>query len=445
MSRRRVNLGVGTLTALVVGNMIGAGVFTTSGFALADLGSPVRVLWAWAVGGAVALCGALGYGALARRLPLSGGEYLYLSRNIHPIAGFIAGWVSLLAGFTAAIAFAALTLAAYVLPEGQPRDGPLAGGIASGVVLLAALLHGIGVRIGAQAQNLAVAVKIVAMLAFVAFALLAGEGPSSWPGVVESARGTYEIPPFSIAAFASSVMWISFSYSGFNAAVYIAGEVPAARSRVPCALLLGTAATTAIYLALNAVFVLAPPFDHVAGREDVAAAAARELGGDALVGAVRAIVVLALFTSVSAMIMIGPRVYAKMADDGLMPRVLRLEGEVPAAAVLVQALLAVIVVWVAGLRELLSYLGFTLSLCAALTVASLFVVARRERRTRPYRERLPGYPWAPAVFVAATLLFAALAARSQPAELAAAVVTIASGAGLYAITIRRSKRPPGTT
>src|SRR5690606_14290608 len=300
----------------VVGNMIGAGVFTTSGFALAELGSPARVLWAWAVGGAIALCGALGYAALSRRLPLSGGEYLYLSRNIHPIVGFIAGWVSLLAGFTAAISFAALTLAAYVLPEGGATDGPLAGAVASAVILFSVLLHGLGLRIGAGAQNAAVALKLVAMIAFALLALLARGGPSFWPGVVEIAEGTRDVPPLSIGAFASSVMWISFSYSGFNAAVYVAGEVQAAGTRVPRALVAGTVTTMAVYLALNAVFVLVPPFDAVAGREDVAAAAARELGGEPLVHAVRMIVVLALFTSISAMVMTGPRVYAKMADDG---------------------------------------------------------------------------------------------------------------------------------
>src|SRR5690606_7198193 len=243
--------------------------------------------------------------------------------------------------------------------------------------------------------------------------------------------------PVPIVAFAMSGMWISFSYSGFNAAVYIAGEVPAARARVPRALIAGTALTMLMYLALNAVFVLVPPFDAVAGREDVAVAAASILGGEWLVRALRAIVALALFTSVSAMIMIGPRVYAKMADDGLMPQILRFKGETPFVAVMMQAALAIGVVWITGLRELLSYLGFTLSASAALTAASLFVVRRRE----PARAAaLPGLPWAPALFVAATLLFAVLAARRQPAELIAALVTVVSGLGLYAVARRRSSR-----
>lgn len=436
MPRRGASLGLGTLSALVVANMVGAGVFTTSGFALEDLGSPLRVLAAWLAGGLLALCGALSYGALARLIPASGGEYLYLSRNVHPMAGFVAGWISLLAGFTAAIAYAALTFAAYALPEGA-GDGAAASALASVVIAVAALLHALRVRQGARVQNAAVAVKLLAMLAFAALAVF-GTGMSSWPGLAELRAGAYQPEAFSVAAFALSLMWISFSYSGFNAAVYIAGEVPSARRRVPRALMLGTAATMLLYLVLNAVFVLVPPFDAVAGQEDVATAAASVVGGEPLAGAVRAVIALALFTSVSAMLMIGPRVYAKMADDGLMPAVLRFSGETPTVAVLAQAALAVGVVWIAGLRELLSYLGFTLSLSTALTVASLFVVVRRDAGLG---RGLPGYPWAPAVFVAFTLLFAGLAATLEPVELLAALATIGSGMLLYGLARRRRTEP----
>src|SRR5690606_21323509 len=142
------------------------------------------------------------------------------------------------------------------------------------------------------------------------------------------------------------------SYLGFNAAVYLAEEVPSARSRISRALVLGTLLTTVLYLVLNAVFVLAPAFDSAAGQEDIAASAARSVGGEPMAAAVRIVVALALFTSVSAMIMVGPRVYAKMADDGVFPPVLRFTGDVPRSAVLAQGALAAVVVWISGLREL---------------------------------------------------------------------------------------------
>jgi amino acid transporter len=424
-------LGLWTLVALVVANMIGAGVFTTSGFALGDLGSPLRVLVAWFIGGLLALCGALSYGALARVIPESGGEYVYLSRVIHPAAGFVAGWISLLAGFTGAIAYAALTFAAYAAPEaGSP---PAASAIATSVIVVAVVLHALRVHQGAWVQNAAVGLKLALMLAFCAFAVL-GPGIGSWAGLAEITSGTYERPPFSVATFSLTLMWISFSYLGFNAAVYLAGEVPSARRQVPRALMIGTGLTLLIYMALNTVFVLVPGFGDAAFQEDIAAVAAEAIGGSAMAAAVRGIIALALFTSVSAMVMVGPRVYAKMADDGLFPSAFRFEGETPAAAILLQGVLASVVVWLTGLRELLSYLGFTLGLSTAATVASLFVVVRRS----PQRTlQLPGYPWAPAIFVVSTLVFAGLAATVNPAEMIAAIATIASGAVLYMFLRKR--------
>ena len=420
-------LGLWSLVALVIGNMIGAGVFTTSGFALADLGSPLRVLAAWLIGGLLALCGALSYGALARLVPGSAGEYLYLSRIVHPAAGFIAGWVSLLAGFTAAIAYAALTFAAYALGPDAPAGRP----VATAVIAVAVLLHALRVRQGAWVQNAAVAVKLALLAAFCG---LAAFGPGGdWSGLAAP-----EAPPLSLAAFALTLMWISFSYSGFNAAVYVAGEVPGAATLVPRALLLGTLVTVILYLGLNAVFVLAPSFEAAAGQQDVAAVAARVLGGETLAAAIRLLIALALFTSVSAMVMAGPRVYAKMAEDGVFPRVFRPGDGPPTAAVALQGALATGVVWLTGLRELLSYLGFTLGLSAAATAAALFLAVRRE----PARgHELPGYPWAPAVFVAFTLVFAGLAATVNPAEMLAAAATIASGGLLYRLT-RTRHRPP---
>ncbi len=425
MTKESSALGLWTLTAVVVASMIGAGVFTTSGFALGDLGSPFRVLAAWLIGGLLALCGALSYGALARLIPDSAGEYLYLSRTIHPAVGFVAGWVSLLAGFTAAIAYAALTFAAYAAPL---ADGSFAPNVvATLAIAAAALLHALHVKQGAWAQNAAVALKLSLIIGFCVFALFE-PGMSSWVGLAEIRSETREIPPFSVTAFAQTLMWVSFSYSGFNAAVYIAGEVPSARERVPRALVLGTTLTMLVYLALNAIFVLVPSYDAVADQGDVAATAASAVGGATMAIAVRFLVALSLFTSVSVMMMIGPRVYAKMADDGLFPPILRFENETPMVSIVTQGVLAAAVVWIAGLRELLSYLGFTLGLSTAVTVGALFFVVRREP---DLAGTLPGYPWAPIIFVLFTLFFATLAATVNPWEMLAALLTIGSGILLY--------------
>jgi amino acid transporter len=413
-------LGLFSLVCLIIANMIGAGVFTTSGFALGDLGSPNRVFAAWIVGGVIALSGAISYGGLVRRMTESGGEYLFLSRVIHPVAGFIAGWVSLLAGFTGAIAFAARAFETYAFPT-RPEWLP-SGAAACVMVALAAVLHGLRVQTGAASQNAAVVLKMILISGFLIFAagVAATQGAAPPPP---------EIGPFSIAAFAGSLVWISLSYSGFNAAVYVAGEARDAERQAPRALWIGTLIVTVVYVALNAAFVYLPPFDAVLGKEDVAAAAAQSIGGAGVALWIRIITVLALITSVFSLVMAGPRVYARMADDGVFPKFFRFgERGAPTAAIMGQAALAIVVILASNLRDLLSYLGFTLSMSAALSVISLFIIAKREGRQAV---KVWGYPFTPLFYVLVTLVLAGIAGWRQPMQLLAAVLTIVSGSVVY--------------
>jgi basic amino acid/polyamine antiporter, APA family len=417
-------LGLPSAIALVVGNVVGVGVFTTSGFALADLGSREAVLLAWAVGGAAAMCGALSYGALARRFPVSGGEYAFLSVTVHPFAGFVAGWISLLAGFTAPIAVAALALAAHLEPFtgalGDPRP------IATAAILAVAAVHGLRLRPGVVVQNAAVAIQVALIVAFVA---IGGAGLSSTVAI--EAR-----PPTSVdlGAFAVTLVWISFSYSGWNAVVYVAGEVARPERNLARSLVVATALVTLLYLALNVVFLYAAPIAVLSGRADVATIAAGALGGEPLRRFVAALVTLGLATSISAMTMAGPRVYARMAEDGLFPRVFAASGEVPVAAVALQATLAIVAVWIAGLRELLGYVGFTLGLSAAATVFGLLRLRRREGAARV---PIPGYPLVPLAFVATTLVVSAFMALRAPGEATIGLLTAASAVPLWLWTRRR--------
>ncbi len=433
---RRRPFGLTSATALVVANMIGAGVFTTSGFSLADLGTRPRVMAAWAVGGLIALCGAISYGGLVRRMAVSGGEYLFLSRVIHPGVGFLAGWVSLLAGFTGAIAFAATVLEAYAVPEAIRPEWLPAGSVGVASIAGCGLLHGIVIRYGVAAQNAIVALKLLFIAGFTGFALFR-MGDAGWPGL--------DVPTpavaFSLTAFASSLIWISLSYSGFNAAVYVAGEIEAAEQTAPRALWLGTSIVTAVYLLLNAIFVYAPAPEAVVGRAAVAAAAAEALGGETLATGLRVVISLALLSSVSSMIVIGPRVYAQMARDGVFPAFFSIAGDVegtraPAASIALQVVLASVVTAVAGLSTLLSYLGFVLSMSAAGAVACLFVLRYREGRTAVAGI---GYPLVPGVFVVSTLVLGFLAAFQRPHEWIAAIVTLFSGA-LAFLLFRRTGR-----
>ena len=321
---REQGLSFLSLTSLVIASMIGAGVFTTSGFALGDLGTPGRVMLAWLVGGGVALCGALSYGALARRMTESGGEYLFLSRAIHPLVGFLAGWVSLLAGFTGAIAFAATAFAAYALPDNVRPSWLSHDVLATLVVVGAGVMHGRHVRGGVLSQNITVMRETWAHCRLSVVRAAHTFPRSQWQGGPVIAPGESTPPPFSFSAFAVTLMWISLSYSGFNAAIYVAGEARHADVIVPRAMVVGTLLVTVLYLALNAVFVYAPAPEAIAQQQDVAARAAFALGGEPLALAVRVIIVVALLTSVSAMVMAGPRVYARMAEDGVLPAIFRM-------------------------------------------------------------------------------------------------------------------------
>ncbi len=397
MSAGARSFGLWTLSFLVVANMVGAGVFTTSGFTLAALGTPGRVMAAWVVGGLIAICGAISYGQLVRAMPDSGGEYLFLSRAAHPLLGFVGGWVSLIAGFTGAIALAATALESYLLlPDWLPQDS-----VAITLVLLAGLLHGLGPRWGAGLQNIAVVSKLGLLSIFVGIAFRSEfeGGPLESPG------------DFELGAFAQQLVWISLSYSGFNAAVYVASESAEASRIVPKALLVGTALVTLLYLVLNAIFVTSAAPKDLIWQEDVAAISARNLGGPWHEMLVRCAVILGLLSSVSGMILSGPRVYAQMADDGVFPRFFTVrKGGIKKSVVLQTALAVVLILIQRVLVEfgilstsflgLLIYLGTTLSISSALCVATLFLPSVRAQD--PHR---PAWvTFLSAVYVCATFL-----------------------------------------
>ncbi|TWU58689.1 Serine/threonine exchanger SteT [Rubripirellula tenax] len=424
MSRATGRIGLVSATTLVAASMIGVGVYTTSGFTLAALGSPQRVVAAWLVGGFIAICGAIGYANLVSRFAESGGEYLFLSRTLHPVAGVMAGWVSMLAGFTGAIAVAALGLEEYLTPMLSDQVASLPGGtVAITSVVAAAVLHAIGVRSASRIQDAIVIVKLALIAALVVFAL-----PSIRPG---DAASIVVDTPMHWLDFSGQLVWISFSYAGFNAAVYIAGEVDEPSVNVPRALVGGTVMVTIVYIVLNTIFVYSAPISVITDGDNisqVAATAAMSLGGDRFAMMVRAVIVVSLLTSVSAMVMTGPRVYSKMADDGFLPPFLRFTDRPPVAAIALQAVLAIIAISVSTLPQLLGYLGLTLSVCSALTVAMLLVL-----RIRGTIERLPMYGIPPAIYVAATLGIAVMYAINKPEQAIAAILTLVVGIGFYAI------------
>lgn len=426
----RHGFGLLSLSCLVVANMIGAGVYTSSGYALAELGTPAWVLAAWVIAGVIAMLGAICYGGLARQLTASGGEYLFLSRAVHPLAGFMAGWVSLTAGFSGAIAYAAVTFEIY-LPDGTWLVDRAPGLVACLLIGLFGALHFAGISAGARTQNLLVLVKLLLLGAFIAFgfAVIAGdgEGPSA---AIASAVTMTNPPP--IAVLATSVMWFSFSYAGYNAAVYVAGSSTGGAT-VARSMWIAAAVVTLLYLALNAVILIGTPSEALAGERDVLRIAAESIGGWRLQQVITGVILLSLATSVSAMVQAGPHVYAQMARDGMLPSSLTPPaGGVPRAAILVQTVLAIILALATNLQQLLDYLAFLLSLSSAATVACLLLPRLSGRRgDRPVFL----WPLTPILFITASLVIAGLALRfrlqTDPRGVVYALLVLPLGLVLY--------------
>jgi APA family basic amino acid/polyamine antiporter len=418
--RRR--LGLGSATALVVAAMIGTGVFTTSGFLLQTLFSPWAVLAVWGVGGLVAALGAVSYGALARRIPESGGEYVFLSRTVHPAAGYLAGWVTLLFGLASPAAAAALGFGHYVGPWLPAFLSPPL--VASALLLAATALHAGGLARAARVQRIAVAVEVLLIVAF----LVAGVGHLRLP------------PPRGMpgpGAFASALIFVSYAYSGWNTVVYVGGEVTDPTRNLPRAMMVGALGVTALYLALNAIFLFTVPPELLVGRMEVGRIAAQAIGGPVLAEAVAALIAFVLATFVSSMMMAGPHVTARMAADGYLPAALRVEaGRPPRAALLVQLVLSLALVWIEKPDTILQYVGFTLGLSTAVTVIGLIRLRLREGAAA-----LPvwGWPWVPVLFLVFVLGSTGFAVAQRP--LVSLLAGVALGLGLLLFRWWRQKPP----
>ncbi len=379
-------------TGLVVANMIGAGVFLSTGFMAQDM-PPTHILAAWVVGGVLAICGARAYAEVARLVPHSGGEYRYLSTLMHPSIGAVAGWASLVVGFAAPVAIDALAAGAFVRALGLDIEPRLTGTV---LVLALTATHVVGLRSSARIQNLLVAIKLLLMFAFI---------------VVGFSKGTLTFPTWTpahpatspVAAFAGSLFYIAFAYSGWNAAAYAADEFEAPERQVPKAMVLGAGLVTVIYVLVNVVFVfnLTPAQGAVVFNYDAFSSGSGQFDQVTLGQTVMAVllgtgaakimsgVMVLLFTSaISAMTLIGPRVASAMAKDKFMWSVFAAkEGQPPVVAIVFQGVLVVILLWTQDLRSVLSNVGALLTLFAALTMVGLLVQAVRQKKpaTAPTR------------------------------------------------------------
>lgn len=430
-------LGLGSGVGIVVASMVGAGVFLSAGFMAQNL-TAGWILVAWVVGALLAMAGARTYAEVSILIPRSGGEYRYLSELIHPAVGYLAGWASLLVGFSAPMAISAYSAAAFtntVIDGGDPR---IAGSLLIAVI---AVFHCIGYETSKWSQNVLVIIKSTLLLAFVAMGL--GAGQTRWPTWVP-ASGTTEFAP---VAFATSLFFVSYAFSGWNAAVYAAEEFRRPRRDVPAAMLIGCGLVGVVYLVVNWVLVanLTPEraqivFNYEEARVTIGHLVAQDILGDAGSAVMSSGIAIALVSSTSAMLLVGPRVYAEMARDGFLPSILAgRPGAPPRAAVALQAVLAIALLHLHTVGELLSNVAGILVVFSTLVAIGLFVRARHADTTLP-QPRRPAL-LAAGVYIASSAWMLFNAFKSQTGLLPWLGVVAVAGLGAYSATVRaRSSR-----
>ncbi|HOW84535.1 MAG TPA: amino acid permease [Candidatus Aminicenantes bacterium] len=439
-------LGLFSLTNIVVANMIGAGIFTTSGLLMGDLHNPLVMLALWLVGGLVALCGALSYGELGAAFPHAGGEYAFLSRLYHPLLGFLAGWVSFFVGFSAPIAASAIGFSEYLTrafpallaPGLFPGPGEAAVMKKIYAILIIAVftfIHTRGLKAGARVQNGLTGLKILLIVGLVGAGFIFGKGSLTHL----TAAAPFRFDFAGIKTLGLSLMWIMFAYSGWNASAYVGSEVRDPSRNLPRSLLLGTAIVMLLYAALNLFYVFAVPPAQMEGVISIAGLAAGNLFGPSAGTVLSALISFALFSSLSAYLILGPRVYYSMARDGIFFKSIAFVDPrcgVPTRSILLQGGIAAVMVLFGTFEQLLTYMGFSLGLFPLLAVFGVFKLRRSGRSV----VKLPGYPVAPAVYLVIGAAILVLSFLRQPAESLVAIATALAGVPIYFL-FRRASRP----
>jgi APA family basic amino acid/polyamine antiporter len=443
-------------TAIVIANMIGTGIFTTTGFLAGDLGRPSLVLGIWVVGAVIAVAGCLCYSEMGVNLPESGGEYIFLREAWGPLWGFLSGWISFFAGFAAPIAAAALAFSAYfshffpsfAVTGGVANSGDAAGWfhtghgqwLAVGIVVVFSVINIVGLRLAAKVQNLVTGLKLGVLLLFLGFAFTVGHGSVAHFSQVAIRTSTHSLP----AQFAVSLIFVMFAYSGWNAATYVSGEMKTPERTIPASLVVGTLTVSAFYLLLNVAFVYALPLESMKGVVAIGEVSAGALFGLRGGNFFSAIMSVGLLSTVSAMVIAGPRVYFAMAVDGcFFPTAARVHPKwgTPMYAIVYQSLAAILMILTGTFESLVYYIGFALIFFAALAVAGSVRL-----RLRPgWRKLAPlswGYPLAPSVFIVASTWMLFYTASLKPKESALGLLTIVLGAALYYWKFRQRSAPP---
>lgn len=416
-------IGFYTATSIVIANMVGTGVFTSLGYQVIDIKNGSSILLLWIIGGIVSLLGALCYAEIGTTFPRSGGEYNYLSKIYHPAVGFMSGFVSSTVAFAAPVAAAALALGQYFnnVFAVNPKI------TASIVVVILSFIHAFTLNWGSKVQTVFTGIKVLLIVAFIFFGLTSGHTGDANFAVTSASMGD-----ITTAAFAIALFFVSYSYSGWNAASYIAGEIENPQKNLPKSLLYGTAIVTVLYVLLNFVFLYTAPISALAGKSDVGFVSASYIFGVTGGKIISVIISLLLVSSVSSMVMAGPRVSQTMGSDMKTLAFLSktTKNNTPLNATFFQCIISLFFIFTATFSQVITYIGFTLMLFTFLTVFGLFIIRIKKMNTKD-TFRTPFYPITPLLFLIFNSWLLYFGFTQKPMESIIGVGTVLLGLVVY--------------
>jgi basic amino acid/polyamine antiporter, APA family len=427
----------------VIANMIGTGVFTSLGFQLLDFPSGIpdafAIMMVWTIGGLIALCGAFAYAEIATTLKESGGEYLFLSKIYHPSLGFTSGWISLVAGFGAPIAAAAIAIGTYSAPVLGINTETIysIGGfecpqfkiVSIVCVILVSVIHMFGVKAGGIAQNILTGVKLSLIVFFCIMPFVFSDYETSHISFVPTSTSWDMILSL---PFAGALVYVMYAYSGWNASTYIAGDLENPKKNLPFSLIVGTLVVMVCYVLLNAVFLYTTPVGSMVGQVEIGNIVSNHVLGSAWGKFFSAVFSLALLSTMSAMVIAGPRVTESMGKDFSLFSWLSRKGKggTPIFAIVLQATFAILLVMISSFEDMIKYIGITLLIFSMLTVIGVFVLRiRKPELERPFKAW--GYPFTPIIFCIATCWMIVYFAKDDPYKLLYSLLTIVSGLIIY--------------
>lgn len=417
-----------TAICLVVANMIGTGVFTSLGFQVGAINSGFSLLFLWFIGGIFALCGALCYGELGSVMPRSGGEYHYLTKIYHPAIGFLSGWLSVTVGFAAPIAAAAMAMGAY-LHSVVPAIPPFASALV--VVIGVSLIHAQNLELGSKFQQVFTVLKVLLIVVFITAGFFATPQSLSFtPSAVDG--GLIFSSPFAI-----SLVYVTYAYSGWNAAIYLASELESPEKNVPRSLFIGTAIVMVLYILLNFIFLHVSPIDKLKGQVDVGYIAAQYIFGEGGAKLMGILISFGLISSISSMVLAGPRVTQVIGEDIPMFQTLARTNKngVPYYALLLQLAIVIALLITSSFDAIITYLGFTLTLSSFMSVLGVFIHRFKYPETlRPYKTW--GYPVTPIIFLGISIWLIVFVIIDKPIIALAGLGTIAVGLSFYYFSLK---------